>query len=159
MVGPRKRLARQVASPGAEPAAPVPPSVSGAAARAARKRRVLLAVTGVLVASLLLQVALHCAAPRPTGKERRSGRTFGEFWPFYLAHLRQHDNPHNRALHVVGTTMALFLGIFQPGGRSDRARERTRSRRAAAPVPAAGARIPLPAGPICALLRAPCLAS
>lgn len=123
MDGPRQRLATRGASHGVEPPSPAPSSAGVAAGRAARKHRMLLAVTGVLLACLLLQVALQTPAPRFTGKERRSGRKFGEFWPFYMEHIQRHDHPHARALHVVGTSMAVLLGIFQPGERHGAARE------------------------------------
>jgi hypothetical protein len=33
-------------------------------------------------------------------------RSFSEFWPFYLS---QHSHPLNRAIHVIGTVLALML--------------------------------------------------
>ena len=39
---------------------------------------------------------------------RNTLRTFGEFWPAYLA---EHRNPVNRKLHFTGTSLVLILGL------------------------------------------------
>jgi hypothetical protein len=35
-------------------------------------------------------------------------KTFSEFYPFYIS---QHSNETNRRLHIIGTTLAIFLLI------------------------------------------------
>lgn len=85
-------------------------------ARSRRKREAMRSALGVLIALVLLQIAFRSQPPEPTLREKRAGRKYGEMYPFYLDYLEQHNHPHNRALHVVGTSLVLMYMLLRPGG-------------------------------------------